>query len=447
MTDATAPAPAPAPVDRRAQALARIAGKRRVALAIPAAILAYLVYVFFAFDIPGLAERVRLDNAATLVADSYSHKVHVTRDNRSGEITVSKEGERRATYPQELEPGWVRRGEEVRVELEGGHAVILGAGNTATYLHPEFGPIEAQASRAGGVQIDVAEADLPDWISYSSSRLDIRTEAGRLTMTRNRTEVYRYFFGWELFWFTLDSPYYDRSLTEIAFGEQLDPARPNLVGAWQDFWNNGVWRHKDVAWAMVETILMAFLGTFGAAMVALPLAFIAAKNFTPLRLVRGVARRVFDFLRGVDALIWTIVLSRAFGPGPLTGALAILFTDTGSFGKIFSEALENVDGKQIEGVASTGARPVQRYRFGVIPQVMPVLLSQVLYFFESNTRSATVIGAITGGGIGLLITQAIITQKDWEEVTYYIILIVVTVMLMDWLSGVLRRRLIKGDGG
>jgi phosphonate transport system permease protein len=79
---------------------------------------------------------------------------------------------------------------------------------------------------------------------------------------------------------------------------------------------------------------------------------------------------------------------------------------------------------------------------------MPVLLSQVLYFFESNTRSATVIGAITGGGIGLLITQAIITQKDWEEVTYYIILIVLTVMLMDWLSGILRRRLIKGrDGG
>ncbi len=444
MTDATADAP----IDRRrAEAVARIGARRRFALAIPAAILAYLVYVFFAFDIPGLAERVRLDNAATLVADSYSHKVHVTRDNRSGEVTVAKEGERRATYPQELEPDWVARGDTVRVELEDGHAVILGAENTATYLHPEFGPIEAQASRAGGVQIDIAEADLPDWISYSSSRLDIRTDAGRLTMTRSRTEVHRYFFGWELFWFTLDSPYYNRSLTEIAFGEQLDPARPNLVGAWQDFWNNGIWRHGDVAWAMAETILMAFLGTFGAAMVALPLAFIAAKNFTPLRLVRGVARRVFDFLRGVDALIWTIVLSRAFGPGPLTGALAILFTDTGSFGKIFSEALENVDGKQIEGVASTGARPVQRYRFGVLPQVMPVLLSQVLYFFESNTRSATVIGAITGGGIGLLITQAIITQKDWEEVTYYIILIVVTVMLMDWLSGVLRRRLIKGDGG
>ena len=149
-------------------------------------------------------------------------------------------------------------------------------------------------------------------------------------------------------------------------------------------------------------------------------------------------------MRGVDALIWTIVLSRAFGPGPMTGALAILVTDVGSFGKLFSEALENVDGKQIEGVQSTGARPLQRYRFGVIPQVAPVLLSQMLYFFESNTRSATIVGAIVGGGIGLMLTQAIQTQKDWEEVTYYILLIVGMVILMDWLSGILRRRLIKG---
>ena len=155
---------------------------------------------------------------------------------------------------------------------------------------------------------------------------------------------------------------------------------------------------------------------------------------------------MFDFLRGVDGLIWTIVLSRAFGPGPLTGSLAIMLTDTGTFGKIFSEALENVDDKQIEGIASTGAKPLQRYRFGVIPQITPVLLSQVLYYLESNTRSATIIGAITGGGIGLMLTQAIITQKDWEEVSYYIILIILMVMAMDSFSGWLRRRLIQGTG-
>ena len=207
-----------------------------------------------------------------------------------------------------------------------------------------------------------------------------------------------------------------------------------------------MWRHGDVAWALFETVLMAFLGTMGAAIIALPLAFLAAANFSPSRPILFLLRRFFDFLRGVDGLIWTIILSRAFGPGPMTGALAILFTDTGTFGKTFSEALENIDTKQVEGVQSTGASWVQQARFGVIPQVTPVFLSQVLYYLESNTRSATVIGAIVGGGIGLLLTQAISTQKDWEEVSYYIVLIILMVMAMDTLSGWLRSRLIGRTG-
>ena len=422
------------------------ARKRLIAFAIPAVILLYLAYVLLAFDIPGLAQRARLDNAQTLMADIYSYKTHVTRDNRSGEVTVAIEGERRGTYPQGQAPDWV--------SLEGARTVIdLGDGNRVTFLPDaalsfEIAGYGTVAARVDGRQVvaDLPE-DLPDWVSLSRSRLDLRTPAGRVSLTRNRTEVFRYAFGWELFFFTLDSPYHGVSPAALAFGPQLDPARSNLAGAWADFWGNAMWHHADVAWAIFETILMAFLGTFGAAIVALPLACLAAKNFAPLRSLRFLFRRVFDFQRGVDALIWTILLSRAFGPGPLTGALAILLTDTGSFGKIFSEALENVDKKQIDGVTSTGAKPVQRYRFGVIPQVTPVLLSQVLYFLESNTRSATIIGAITGGGIGLLLTQAMITQKDWEEVTYYIVLVVLMVMAMDSLSGWLRRRLIRGDDG
>jgi phosphonate transport system permease protein len=412
---------------------------------VPGLLLVYLTYVFFAFDVPGLADRMRLDNAATLVSDAVSYKTHVTRDNRSGAVTVAKEGERKGAYPEGETPEWVTiDGDRTFITLPEGHAAEFGPDNTAVYIHPEFGRIEASVSRASGVQVSLPEADLPDWVSYSSSRLDIRTEAGRLTVTRNRTEVFRYFWGWELFWFTLDSPYHDHGPLEIAFGPQLDPERTNLEGAWEDFWNNAMWRHKDVVWALGETILMAFLGTMGAALIALPLAFLAAKNFAPLMIVRQAVRRVFDFVRGVDALIFTILLSRAFGPGPLTGALAILITDSGSFGKLFSEALENVDKKQIEGVASTGAKPLQRYRFGVVPQIAPILLSQVLYFLESNTRSATIIGAITGGGIGLLITQAINTQKDWEEVSYYIVLVILMVIAMDWISGKIRARLIHG---
>ena len=420
--------------------------KRLVSLAFPLIILAYLVYVFFAFDVPGLAERLNPQNARTLVADSYSYKTHVTRDNRSGEVSVAIEGERKGAYPQGEAPEWVRlataSSDVTTIDLEDGYVVRFGS-ETVEFDIPGYGTIRATPSRSAGVQAEFPAGDLPDWINASKNRLAITTEAGRLTVTRNRAEVFRYFAGWELFFFTLDSPYHG-----VGLGKLMTLAATGEAGAiFHDFWTNKMWRHQDVAWAIFETLLMAFLGTMGAGMIALPLAFAATRNFMPLRSIRFATRRLFDFVRGVDSLIWTVVLARAFGPGPLTGALAILVTDTGTFGKIFSEALENVDQKQIEGVASTGAKPAQRYRFGVIPQITPILLSQLLYFLESNTRSATIIGAITGGGIGLLLTQAIITQKDWEEVSYYIVLIILMVMLMDWLSGWLRSRLIKGEQG
>jgi phosphonate transport system permease protein len=414
--------------------------KRIVALSAPALVLVYFVYVFFAFDIAGLAKRANWDNAMTLASDSWSYKVHVTRENRTGEIAYAVEGERKGAYPEGTRPDWVSGNEIVTVDLGGETFVRFLPDNRTEVDVPGFGTI---AARAEGRQVTTnLGADIPDWINASDRRVAITTPDGRVSITGTRTEAFNYFPGWELFWVTFDSPYHGVSFWRILTGPQIDPDRANLAGAVHDWWHNEMWRHKDVAWAIGETILMAFLGTMGAAMLALPLAFLAAKRFAPFVLVRTVTRRVFDFVRGVDALIWTVVLSRAFGPGPLTGTLAILVTDTGTFGKIFSEALENVDEKQIEGVASTGAKPLQRYRFGVIPQIVPILLAQVLYFLESNTRSATIIGAITGGGIGLLLTQAIQTQKDWEEVAYYIILVIVMVMMMDSFSGWLRGKLI-----
>lgn len=436
--------------DLRGQADSLFRRKRLAAFGPPALILLYFVYIFFSFDIPGLAERAKLDNAQTLAADSYSYKTHVVRDSRSGAFDVSIEGEKKGRYEPGAYPAWIRiSGETADIDLSEGYRVFFD-GPTVRMVAPGYGVIESTASKSG-VQTVLPEGEVPAWVSSSRTRLDVKTPQGRLSVTKSKIIVYRYFFGWEMFWFTLDSPFYGKSPIELAglalSADRLDPARGNLAGMAHDFWNNPMWRHGEVAGAIFETILMAFLGTIGAAIFALPLAFLAAKNFTISRTARFGFRRLFDFLRGVDGLIWTIVLSRAFGPGPLTGSLAILLTDTGSFGKMFSEALENVDEKQIEGVRSTGAGTLQRYRFGVIPQITPVLLSQVLYYLESNTRSATIIGAIVGGGIGLMLTQAIITQKDWEEVAYYMILILLMVMAMDTLSGWLRRRLIAGKDG
>ena len=437
MTDASF-----APV-RYVQAERLLRRKQVVAFGLPALILAYLVYVVIAFDVAGLMGRAKWDNGVTLLSDTWSYKVHVTRDNRRGGVEVSIEGERKGDYAPGTAPDWVSlEGETTVIDIGGGQVVTFLPGNRVTLDIPDYGTIEAALVDD---KVLTGLTEIPDWVSYSPTRMTVTTDEGRLTLTKSKTEVFNYFPGWEMWFFTLASPYHDHSWGEILFGPRIDPERSNLAGAWHDFWFNPLWRHLDVFWAMAETILMAFLGTFGAALISLPVAFLAAKNFAPLMALRFAVRRVFDFLRGVDGLIWTIVLSRAFGPGPLTGALAILITDTGSFGKMFSEALENVDQKQIEGVRSTGAATLHRQRFGVIPQITPVLLSQVLYYFESNTRSATVIGAITGGGIGLLLTQAMLTTKDWEEVTYYIILIILMVMAMDSLSGWLRRKLIKGE--
>ena len=425
--------------------------KRLLNFGLPAVILAYFVYIFFTFDIAGLAQRASLENARTLVADSYSYKTHVTYDDRAGGFEIAIEGERKGTYPEGETPDWVTLTDTGLVaDLGQGYEVVY-EGARVFFDIPGYGMLEAEPSRQGVDMVFPSGGmeDQPDWINASKNRLSVTTDAGRLTVTRTRAELFKYQFGWELFFFTLESPFHGKSFGELVSlamsGERLVEGKSNAAAMWHDFWNNAMWRHAEVAWAIFETMLMAFLGTFGAAIVALPLAFLAARNFTPVKALMFGVRRVFDFVRGVDALIWTIVLARAFGPGPMTGALAILLTDTGTFGKLFSETLENVDDKQIEGIQSTGAKPLQRYRFGVIPQITPVLLSQLLYYLESNTRSATIIGAITGGGIGLLLTQAIITQKDWEEVSYYIVLIVLMVMLMDTISGWLRKRLITSD--
>jgi phosphonate transport system permease protein len=423
----------------------RFKTRRLTAFAIPLLVALYLVYLFISFDIAGVAGRARMDNARILMGDFVSYKTHVTRNNTTGKVTISIEGDAKGTYAPDQHPDWVQtKGAVTTIDLGDGNLITYDTAG-ARYVVPGYGTIDIKP--AGERLHLTAPQPIPDWINVSDTRISVTTPAGRFAYSRSKVETFRYQPGWALFFFTLDSPFYGKTygqLTAMLVGDRIDPARSNLSLMASDFWNNKIWHHGDVVWALFETVLMAFLGTMGAALVSLPLAFLAASNFTPVRMVRFGLRRVFDFVRGVDGLIWTIILARAFGPGPMTGALAILLTDTGTFGKTFSEALENIDEKQVEGIRSTGAGALQRARFGVIPQIAPVLLSQVLYYLESNTRSATVIGAIVGGGIGLLLTQAIITQKDWEDVAYYMILIVLMVMAMDSLSGWLRRRFIKG---
>ncbi len=189
--------------------------------------------------------------------------------------------------------------------------------------------------------------------------------------------------------------------------------------------------------ALAETLAIALLGTLVAAVAAFPLAFLGARNIVASRILQFATRRFFDTIRSVDALIWALIWINVVGLGPFAGILAIATSDFGTFGKLFSEAIETADAKTVEGVTAAGGGAAHRVCFGVLPQVLPVLASQLLYYFESNTRSATIIGIVGAGGIGLHLVEEIRTL-EWRHVSFLVLLILAIVALIDALSRRLR---------
>jgi phosphonate transport system permease protein len=171
--------------------------------------------------------------------------------------------------------------------------------------------------------------------------------------------------------------------------------------------------------ALGETLSIALLGTTLAALFALPVSLLAARNVVPSNIFRFPVRRFLD------------------GLGPFAGVLAIAVSDFGAFGKLFSEAIEGADQKQVEGIRASGGSALHEIRFGLMPQVLPVIAGQVLYFIESNTRSATIIGIVGAGGIGLQLAEQI-RVLEWQKVSFLILMILVAVAAIDFISGKLR---------
>ena len=300
-----------------------------------------------------------------------------------------------------------------------------------------------------GADVVTPQGPLPRWATQKRPGEKITLSFGATgwaEVTGDEVSVRKRFFGWANFLFDTNSPFFGKSYGEVAAlilsGNRIDPARSNLSLAWNNILYNAEWQHLDVWTKLLQTVVMAFVGTLFASFIAFPLCFLAARNITPSCLTNQFVKRFFDFLRSVDMFIWALFFTRAFGPGPLAGMSAIFFTDTGTLGKLYSEALENIDDKQREGVKSVGAAPIAVQRFGVLPQVLPVFASQALYFWESNTRSATIIGAVGAGGIGLKLWEAMRTNSDWENVAYMVLLILMVVFVFDSISNACRSRLI-----
>ena len=182
---------------------------------------------------------------------------------------------------------------------------------------------------------------------------------------------------------------------------------------------------------------IALLGTTLAALLALPVSLLAARNIVRSNIVRFPVRRFLDSIRGIDTLIWALVWINVVGLGPFAGVLAIAVSDFGALGKLFSEAIEAADERQVEGVRASGGGPLHEIRFGLLPQVLPVVAGQVLYFIESNKRSAAIIGIVGAGGIGLQLAEQI-RVLEWQKVSFLILMILIAVAVIDWMSGKMR---------
>ena len=237
--------------DLRQQALAAIKRRSLLCFVIPGLIFAYLVYVFFAFEVRDALEDVKLDNAAILVGDSYSYKTEVSLNNRSGDYIVAIEGEKKGRYTPSAHPAWVAiDGENADVDLTDGYRVII-RDREVTFTIPGYGQIVALPTRRG-VEVDLPDGPLPSWINLSKTRLNVKTPNGRISVTKAKTTIFRYFFGWELFWFTLDSPYNGLGITELVSlalsNERNENGQTHALAIFLDFWFNPMWRHGEVAW-------------------------------------------------------------------------------------------------------------------------------------------------------------------------------------------------------
>lgn len=407
---------------------------------------AYLVACFFFFNVGPALKAGQWDRATAYLQDWVSWRAQPRLRFEDGK--VEPRWTLRGQYPQGAEIDWLQPradsgytvyygGEDNRLEVTTTAVdVILDGVSYPVAITPE-------AARAEGA--------LPDAIRQEDAKVIVNFGfAGQAEIRSSQVYVQRRFLGWANFFFDTQSAFWGKTsgeLVSLAFsGERVDPARSNIAAMIHDFLENRTWQHREVFSQLMQTLVMAFIGTLFGTALAFPLAFLAARNITPSRAANWGMKRLFDFLRSVDMLIWALFFTRGFGPGPIPGIAAIFFTDSGALGKVYSEAIENIDEKQREGMKALGAAPALVNRFGVVPQVLPVFVSQSLYFFESNIRSATVIGAVGAGGIGLKLLEAMGTNADWDKVAYMVLLILAVVFIFDNISNSLRWKLIGRQG-
>ena len=190
-----------------------------------------------------------------------------------------------------------------------------------------------------------------------------------------------------------------------------------------------------------DTINIATIGTLIAIIIAVPVAFLAARNTTPHKIFRVAALFIIVSSRSVNSLIWALMLVFILGPGIVAGTIAIGLRSIGFCAKLLYEAIEEIDHSQVEAVEATGAKSSQKILYGIIPQVLPTIAGVAVYRWDINIRESTILGLVGAGGIGLQLNGSINTLA-WTQVSMILIVIFITVLISEWVSAKIRYAII-----
>jgi phosphonate transport system permease protein len=266
--------------------------------------------------------------------------------------------------------------------------------------------------------------------------------AGEAPVWHHRTPLGR--LGLYAFWFALVALFVwcwnlMTERTMWVFVHDAPTAAADLIDrAWPPRWS-----YMERLWAPLwDTINIATLGTLLGIVLAVPLAFLAASNTTPSRLIlRPVALFCIVASRSINSLIWALLLVSILGPGLLAGILAIGFRSVGFIGKLLYEAIEETDAQQIEAITATGAGKAQILNYGVVPQVMPTFWGISVFRWDINIRESAILGLVGAGGIGAQL-QASLNVLAWPQVTLIILVILGTVVVSEWVSARVRHAII-----
>lgn len=265
-------------------------------------------------------------------------------------------------------------------------------------------------------------AGLPEW-RRTTPRQDLVRWFGWLLL------VALFVFCWQVMtrdtiWaFVLDAP---KQAADI--GSRMVPPR---------------WSYLNELWRPVwDTLAIATLGTLLAILVAVPVAFMAARNTTPSALlVRPVALLIIVSSRSINSLIWALLLVTVLGPGVLAGIVAIGLRSIGFIAKLLYEAIEEIDVSQVEAIEATGASPAQAMDYGIVPQIMPAFAGISVFRWDINIRESSVVGLVGAGGIGLNL-EASLSTLAWTQVSLLLLVILATVLVSEWVSAKVRHAMI-----